>query len=260
MQVALQAHHQLVVVRRLAQFGQQAVGVVEQVAGLFDEDVDQFQVQFAGVQRLVRVFARARGRLQRGQRRLLARPGGSGNVGSAAFGFRALGLRAARGGTFGLQTLGLRACGGNAFCFDALGLAPGRLFRGDALGFLACRFFRREALGFGLLGRQTRGFGFRRGNAFGLLARRFFRSQTLGFGLLGRDPRSLGCFRGDPLAFETRGLLGRLAFGFLRGKALGLGTGMFLGGGAFGFLARGFFRRQTLGVRLCSDEPRLGPG
>ncbi len=50
-QVALQPGHQFAVVRCLAQAGDEAVAMVEQVLAFFDEDVDQLAIQFAEVQR-----------------------------------------------------------------------------------------------------------------------------------------------------------------------------------------------------------------
>src|SRR5690606_28415930 len=56
-QIALQGDDALGVIRVVAQAGDQAVGMVEQVGGLFQEDIEQVLVDVAGIQRLVRILA-----------------------------------------------------------------------------------------------------------------------------------------------------------------------------------------------------------
>ncbi|HSN34118.1 MAG TPA: hypothetical protein VLU41_15620, partial [Ideonella sp.] len=167
--------------------------MVEQVAGLLDEDVHQLQVQLAGVQRLVRVFRGAGRRLQRRQRGLLARLRGGGGLGGATLGFGALGFRTADRRAFGFLALRFGAGGGDAFGFLAL-------------RFAACGFFGRQSLGFRLLGGETRGLGFLRGDAFGFEARGLFGRLAFSFRLpFGGETRRFGFFRGDPLGFEACG-------------------------------------------------------
>ena len=56
MQVALQADQRLARRRRLPQLHQQTIGMIEQVATFFHEDVDQFRIQAFQIERLLRIF------------------------------------------------------------------------------------------------------------------------------------------------------------------------------------------------------------
>src|SRR5690606_33586284 len=103
-QVALQGDDALGLAGVVAQAGQQAIGMVQQVGGLFQEDVQQILVDVAGIQRLVRVGLALAGEgigalgLFRGSLFL-----GGGGFGGRGFG----------GGGFGGSGVGGRGLGGS---------------------------------------------------------------------------------------------------------------------------------------------------
>ena len=77
-QVALQSDHQLALRGRAAQTRQQPVGMIEDVGGFFDEDIQQFRIDIAHIQRLVWIRIDTGGenvtRLRSGGRLGLVRP------------------------------------------------------------------------------------------------------------------------------------------------------------------------------------------
>ncbi|OHE85263.1 MAG: hypothetical protein A2190_02830 [Lysobacterales bacterium RIFOXYA1_FULL_69_10] len=252
-QVALQADQRLALGRVLAQLGQQAVGVVEQVAAFLDEDVDQFRVEFAQVERFVRVgLDRDRYRHERRHRcRLgLGLDGLCGLrcvfgrvldelrqhlVGGGLFSRDFVNLGLARFGLLSCNPVGLRVLG-----FQALVLEPFFFCKTLGLG-----LFRSHTLGFGLLGGKSLGFDSLSFGPFGFgaLAFKAFGLRVLGGLLLCFKASRFGAFRLGPLQFH--------ALGF---KPLG-----------FGLLVREALRSQTLGFEtldlglLGGDAFGLGP-
>jgi hypothetical protein len=215
-QVALQADQRLARIRGCAQFGEQAVRMIEQIDAFLDEDVDQFRIEAGEVERFVGIaVACLRVRKDRGDRRFRLRQracsgqcGGSGSRFAARAFFRfahfvGATLRLGFGGSSGFRGSGL--LDGKAFGFETL-------FLGDALAFGTCGFFRSgafggKAIGLCLLGGKACGFG-------GLALRELFGfalllGKALGFGVLGFETRVFGFFvcRGtfgfEALRFET---------------------------------------------------------
>ncbi len=238
-QVALQSDHGLAVFGGIAQLGEQAVRMVEQVTALFHEDVDQLGVESFHVQRLVRILAGRGAGEQCGQRSLFARLGRGSGLGRPALGFRAFCFRPRSGQALGLDALGFGACGGDALAFHPLRL--------QALGFLHSHALRLDPCRFRLLGGEA--FGCERlcGDALFFQPHRLdgFRDQAIRFFLFGSktlrfQAQSFGFFRGQPLCLESR------CFGFLSRHALSLDA---LGFGLFGGKALEFryFRSHTLG-------------
>lgn len=267
-----------------AQLREQAVGVVQQVAGFLYEDVDQFRVELAQVQRFVRIVGTGqRLRDERGHGRLLRLDGRNGGEVVRRRVGRQLGQRVLREFLRLGQLVAHVADGGRV---DE-GVADGCRFQRS--GFDRRMLFAGDAIGFGVFGLQARVLGFLVGDA-----RRF---QALGFEALGGDAFGFQQLRFDALLFGQRdggtalghgGLDGSLmrgfggealgalfgctlfgetlGFGLLGGKTFGLdalgldafrfgpcglfGSGVF-GGETLGLDARGFFRRGTLGVRTC---------
>src|SRR5690606_12066090 len=137
-QIALQGDDALGVIRVVAQAGDQAVGMVEQVGGLFQEDVQQVLVDVAGIQRLVRILAvqagegRDRlglfgffgssrlgsgsfGRGSFGSGRFGSSRFGSGGVGSGGVGSGGVGSSGFGSGSIGSGSFGSRSFGSSSF-------------------------------------------------------------------------------------------------------------------------------------------------
>src|SRR5690606_22341208 len=115
-QVALQADDEFAVGGVVAQVGQHAVGVVEQVFGLFQEDVQQLDVQVGGVELGVRVFGVA------GQRHVCACAGVGAFGGFGRFGFGGFGFDDLRLDDLGFDDLGLDNLRLGDLGFDDFGL------------------------------------------------------------------------------------------------------------------------------------------
>src|SRR5690606_27735378 len=146
-QVALQADQRVALAGLGLQPGDQAVGVVEQVHALLDEDVHQVRVQAGEVEGLVGVVRRRRNPFGLAAGLRACRLGGA--LGFDALRGLALGFEALRFGGFGgfggnalgLEPFGLGTLGGLALGFGTLCFGS---FGGHALGF--------EPFGLGPLG------------------------------------------------------------------------------------------------------------
>src|SRR5690606_25291882 len=125
-QIALQGDDALGVIRVVAQAGDQAVGMVEQVGGLFQEDVQQVLVDVAGIQRLVRILAVQAGE---GRDRLglfgffgSSRLGsGSGSFGRGSFGRGSFGSSRFGSSRFGSSRFGSSRFGSSRFGSSGFG-------------------------------------------------------------------------------------------------------------------------------------------
>jgi hypothetical protein len=117
-QVTLQADQGFAFARFFAQLRQQAVGMIEQVDALLDEDVDELGIQVREVVCFVGVFG---GRLHLCERTFEHGLGRNTFSRCDALGFEAFALKARGFGDRGLDAFGLDAFGFAAFGFDAFG-------------------------------------------------------------------------------------------------------------------------------------------
>src|SRR5690606_12336744 len=140
-QVALQGDDALGLAGVVAQAGQQAIGMVQQVGGLFQEDVQQILVDVAGIQRLVRVGLALAGEgigalgLFRGSLFLGGGGFGGRGFGGSGFGGSGFGGSGFGGGGFGGSGFGSSGLGSSGFAGSGFGSSG---FGGSGFGGGGC--------------------------------------------------------------------------------------------------------------------------